>query len=130
MKLTTDEFNHLMQTIAEGWNEGDARKSADCFSEDAIYIEPPDKQVHHGRAGLYEFFGGDAGPDISMHMTWHHLSFNEEEQIGFGEYSFRMYANYHGIVTVKVENKLIKFWREYQYKTELNWKEFSKLNSF
>ncbi len=53
------EFKKLMNTIAAGWNEGDARKSADCFSEGAIYIEPPDKQVYHGRDALYEFFGGD-----------------------------------------------------------------------
>jgi hypothetical protein len=124
------EFRNLMNTIAEGWNEGDARKSADCFSEDSIYIEPPDKQVHHGRDALYEFFGGDQGPEIPMQMIWHHLAFNEEEQVGFGEYSFRMHGNYHGIVTVKVENNVIKFWREYQYKTELSWEEFAKLNLF
>jgi hypothetical protein len=124
------EFKKLMNTIAEGWNEGNARKSADCFSEEAVYIEPPDKQVHHGRAALYEFFGGDQGPDVPMHMTWHHLAFNEDEQVGFGEYSFRMHGSYHGIVTVKVENHFIKFWREYQYKTDLSWEEFSKLNLF
>jgi hypothetical protein len=124
------EFEKLMDTIAEGWNEGNARKSADCFSADAIYIEPPDKQVHQGRDALYEFFGGDQGPEIPMQMKWHHLAFNEEEQVGFGEYSFRMHGNYHGIVTVKVENNLIKFWREYQYKTELSWEEFTKLNLF
>jgi hypothetical protein len=128
--MDTLGFKKLMNTIAEGWNEGNARKSADCFSEDAIYIEPPDKQIHHGRTELYEFFGGANGPDIPMHMTWHHLALNEEEQVGFGEYSFRMHGNYHGIVTVKVENGRIKFWREYQYKTELSWEEFSKLNSF
>lgn len=119
-----------MNIIAEGWNEGNARKAADCFSEDAVYIEPPDKQVYHDRDELFEFFGGKNGTAIPMHMTWHHLAFNEEEQIGFGEYSFRMHGNYHGIVTVKAENNLIKFWREYQYKTELGWEEFSKLNFF
>jgi hypothetical protein len=129
-KMDVVDFEKLMHTIAEGWNEGDARKSSDCFSEDAIYIEPPDKQVHRGRAELYEFFGGESGPDVPMHMTWHHLAFNEKEQVGFGEYSFRMHGNYHGIVTVKVANGLVKFWREYQYKTELSWEEFTKLNLF
>ena len=119
-----------MHTIADGWNEGDARKSADCFCEDAVYIEPPDRQVYHGRNELYEFFGGDKGTEIPMHMAWHHLAFNEEEQVGFGEYSFRMVGNYHGIVTVKIENGLVKFWREYQYQTGLKWEEFSKLNPF
>ncbi|MFN8411559.1 MAG: nuclear transport factor 2 family protein [Anaerolineales bacterium] len=130
MKTPKLEFEKLMYTIAEGWNEGNAHKSANCFTEDSVYIEPPDKQVYHGRAELYEFFGGDQGPEIPMHMTWHHLSYNEEELIGFGKYSFRMYGNYHGIVTVKLENGLIKFWREYQYKTELDWEEFSHLNLF
>lgn len=29
MKISTDEFDHLMQTIAGGWNEGQPRKSDD-----------------------------------------------------------------------------------------------------
>jgi len=130
MKISTSEFERLMQTIAKGWNEGDARKSAECFSEDAVYVEPPDKQVHHGRAELYEFFGGDKGTDIPMKMTWHHLAFNEAKQIGFGEYTFEMHGRYHGIVVVKVESGLIKYWREYQYRTESNWQEFTRQNPF
>lgn len=126
----SSEFEKLMQTIADGWNDGNARKSADSFSMDAIYVEPPDKQVYYGREELYEFFGGDHGPEIPMHMTWHHLAFNEEEQIGFGEYSFQMHGKYHGIVTVQLASGLIRFWREYQYKTELDWDEFTSLNSF
>ena len=56
--LTAQEFERLMMTISDGWNKGDAREAADCFSEDAIYVEPPDKQLYHGRSELYEFFGG------------------------------------------------------------------------
>lgn len=130
MKLTIHEFQQLMQTVSDGWNEGNAHKAANCFSEDAIYVEPPDKQLYRGRAELYEFFGGDAGPDIPMHMTWHHLAFNEDEQIGFGEYTFQMHSRYHGIVVVKIESGLIKHWREYQYRTELDWDEFTSHNPF
>jgi hypothetical protein len=130
MRLTTREFERLMQTVSDGWNEGDARKAADCFGEDAIYVEPPDKQLYHGRAELYEFFGGDQATDIPMKMTWHHLAFNEERQIGFGEYTFEMHRRYHGIVVVRIESGLIKQWREYQYRTELDWQEFTSHNSF
>jgi hypothetical protein len=130
MRLTFEEFEHLMQTVARGWNEGKARKSADCFSEDAIYVEPPDKQLYHGRAELYEFFGGDQGPEMPMKMTWHHLAFDEQDQVGFGEYTFQMHGLYHGIVVVKIESGLIKQWREYQYRTELSWEEFSSHNPF
>ena len=130
MKLSTNEFNQLMQTVADGWNEGNARKATDCFSEDAIYVEPPEKQLYHGRAELYEFFGGDNGTDLPMKMTWHHLAFNEEEQVGFGEYTFQLHGCYHGIVVVKIVAGLIKAWREYQYRSELNWEEFTIQNPF
>ena len=128
--MTETEFERLMQTIADGWNEGNARKAADCFSEDAIYVEPPEKQLYQGREELYEFFGGSKGTDIPMKMIWHHLAFKEAKQIGFGEYTFEMHERYHGIAVAKVEAGLIKHWREYQYKTELNWGDFTSLNPF
>ncbi len=59
-KLSASEFEKLMQTVAEGWTEGDARKAADCFTEQAIYTEPPDKQIYKGRDALFKFFGGGA----------------------------------------------------------------------
>jgi hypothetical protein len=130
MKLSFKDFEQLMHTVAQGWNEGNARKAADCFSEDAIYVEPPDKQLYHGRAELYEFFGGAAGPELPMKMVWHHLAFHEAEQIGFGEYTFQLNNRYHGIVVVKLESGLIKHWREYQYRSERNWEEFTAHNPF
>ena len=119
-----------MQTVSDGWNESNARKAADCFSEDALYVEPPDWQFYRGRAELYEFFGGDSGTDIPMKMSWHHLAFNEEQQIGFGEYTFEMHGRYHGIVVVQLESGRIKHWREYQYQTELDWDTFTTYNPF
>ncbi len=130
MKINTSEFERLMQTIAHGWNTSNARQAADCFNEDAIYIEPPEKQLYQSRVELYEFFGGDSGTDIPMKMTWHHLAFNEKDQIGFGEYSFQMHGRYHGIVVVKIESGLIMNWREYQYRSELSWEEFTSHNPF
>ena len=128
--ITFTDFQHLMQTVADGWNEGNAQKAADCFSEDAIYVEPPEKQLYHGRDELSEFFGGGAGTDRPMQMTWHQLAFNEEEQVGFGEYTFQLNNRYHGIVVVKLESGLIKHWREYQYRSELSWEEFISHNLF
>lgn len=119
-----------MNIVAEGWNEGDARKSADCFAEDAVYIEPPDKQVYIGRESLFEFFGGDKKTDPPMKMMWHHIAFDEATQIGFGEYTFQMNNRYHGIVIVKIRDMKISNWREYQYQSELEWEEFIRLNKF
>ena len=44
-RITSKGFERLMQLLADSWNKGDARKAADCFAEDAIYSEPPDKQL-------------------------------------------------------------------------------------
>lgn len=129
-KLKTAEFKRILQTVADGWKDGDARRAADCFAEDAIYIEPPDKQVYVGRKALFEFFGGDRQPAPKMSMTWHHLAFDEGEQIGFGEYTFQGNNRYHGIVIVKIKNAKIGNWREYQYRSELGWSKFTEKNPF
>jgi ketosteroid isomerase-like protein len=129
-EITADQFRRLMQTIADAWNEGDARKAADCFTEDARYTEPPDKQVYVGRKALYEFFGGDKKPEPPMKMSWHHLALDEASQIGFGEYTFQMNNRYHGIVIVRIRSGKISNWREYQYKSDLEWKEFVEKDDF
>jgi ketosteroid isomerase-like protein len=129
-KITAAQFKNLMRTVAAGWNEGDAKKAANCYTEDALYTEPPNKQVYFGQKALYEFFGGDKKPYPPMRMSWHHLAFNEESQIGFGEYTFQMNNRFHGIVVVKIRGGKISNWREYQYKSDLEWREFVKKNDF
>jgi hypothetical protein len=128
--MTRDGFLMLMNTIAEGWNTGNVRMAADCFSENAIYQEPPDKQLYYGRAALYEFFGGDAPPVPPMLMTWHHLIFDEAQQLGAGEYTFQMNHRYHGLVIVKITGDTISHWREYQYPSSLDWADFAGGNQF
>jgi hypothetical protein len=129
-KITAAQFKGLMQTVAAGWNEGNAKKAADWYTEDALYTEPPEKQVYVGRKALYEFFGGDRKPEPPMKMTWHHLAFDEASQIRFGEYTFQMNNCYHGIAIVKMKGGQISHWREYQYKTDLDWKKFVEKNDF
>jgi len=51
-----------METVSAGWNEGNSRKAADCFSSQAVYMEPPNQQVYGGRDALSEFFGGKQWP--------------------------------------------------------------------
>ena len=128
--LTSVEFRSLMQTVADGWNEGNARKAANCFTEDAIYTEPPNKQFYRGGESLYGFFGGGEEPAPSMSMVWHHLLFDEQEQIGVGEYTYQGMNRYHGLVIVKVTSGKVSNWREYQYKSDLSWDEFIGINRF
>lgn len=128
-EATQRQFESLMNTVAAGWNEGDARKAADCYTEDALYVEPPDKQVYRGRAALYEFFRG-VKPAPPTRMVWHHLAFDAESQTGFGEYTFHGGSRYHGIVIVRLRDSKISHWREYQYKSDLPWEEFVRENRF
>ncbi len=121
--MNTTEFRKLMQTIADGWNTKDAKNAADCFSDDAIYIEPPDKQFFRGKDQLYEYFGGEAGFD--MKLAWHHLFFDEEKQHGAGEYTFEFNSKiHHGVAIVELENGKIKLWREYDVPGNLSYEEF------
>jgi hypothetical protein len=123
--MITTEFEKLMMTIAEGWNSGNAKIAVACFSEDAIYIEPPDKQLIQGRDKLYDYFGGDAGAD--MKLTWHNLFFNEAKQSGAGEYTFEMNGTvHHGVAVVDIKNDLINFWREYDVAGSLSYGDFLK----
>lgn len=115
-------FEKLLETIARAWSTGDPRAAADCFTEDAVYVEPPDRQRYVGRAELFELSGGAQPP--SMSMIWHHLAFDAERQIGFGEYSFRGRRQFHGIVIVQLRGDRVSRWREYQYHDETDWTEF------
>jgi hypothetical protein len=129
-RVSSGEFQKLMHTVEDGWNEGDPQKAADGYAEDAIYTEPPDKQVHLGRRYVYEFFGGDAKPARAMSRTWHQLASDEGGPIGFGEDTFRGNHQYHGVVVVRIVDGKIQSWREYQYQSDLSWNQFAAKNSF
>jgi ketosteroid isomerase-like protein len=129
-KLTSDDFQNLLQSVAAGWNQGDAQKAADCFTEDAIYTEPPDRQIYQGRQRLFEFFGGNKGRPGAMSMTWHHMVFDETKQIGAGEFTFTYGSTVHGVTMIKIRNGKISNWREYWYESPLEWKAFIGINNF
>ena len=123
-------FIEAVTNIAKGWNQGNAAFAAQYFADSAVYEEPPGKQLYKGRKEIFEFFGGEHGFDKPMKMAWHNLSFNEEKQIGFGEYTFAMNNQYHGIVIMKFENGKIVKWREYQYQSNLSWDDFAEESKF
>ena len=123
-------FRALMERVADGWRDGNAAKAVECFTEDALYEEPPRKQFHSGRPDLFEFFGGTNGTDKPMHMTWHHLVFDARAQIGAGEYTFRLNRQYHGVVMVQLRGARIARWREYQTESSLPFEDFSAATRF
>ncbi len=128
--FTKYEFGPLMETVARGWNSNDARLAADLFTEDAMYSAPPDPGIRRGRKALFEFFGGPQGRPRPMRMTWHHLAFDENSQIGFGEYTFTYDLRTHGIVIVRIAGGHIANWREYEHASPLEWEQMVGDNSF
>ena len=130
-RFDNEDFDSLLQTLATGWNTNNARLAASVFAEDAIYSEPPDKQLYKGRNEIFEFFGGQDGRESWMKMTWHHTSFDPVNSVGSREFTFGWPGgNVHGIVSIRIENGLIRNWREYFYEDPANWEEFSKNNPF
>ena len=130
-KLNSLEFEQLLSKVANGWNDGDARSAANCFLKDVVYIEPPAQQLYQGRRELYEFFGGAEGRTNPMKMTWHYLIFDEEKQIGTGEYTFAYKGRLsHGIVIVQISEGKIRRWREYQYRSKTEWIDFIGKSAF
>ncbi len=119
--MTHDEFVTLMETVAVSWNAGDTERGLSCFTDDAVYMEPPDRQRYAGRAELYAFFGAEDPPPMSM--SWHHLLV--EGEIGVGEYTYRGERQFHGIVIVQLRDGRISRWREYERESALPFDEFA-----
>ncbi len=123
--MNLQEFKELMQTVAKGWNTKNAAMAVDCFTQDAIYIEPPDKQFFKGKDELYQYFVGDTG--IDMRLIWRNLFFDEANQTGVGEYTFEMNGiSHHGVSIVELQDRKIRLWREYDIVTNLSYEEFLK----
>jgi hypothetical protein len=117
-------FRAMLDSVAAGWNSNRAELAASCFTEAAVYLEPPDRQLHRGRAALREFFAASIAPARSDRMRWHAVALDSVQQVGFGEYTYRGRQNYHGVVVLHLEGGLIRIWREYQYGSPLEWEEF------
>ena len=119
--LTPAEFRNHMKQLADAWNRGDARVAADLFAEDALYSSPPNSRIHGGRQELFEWFGSVRGRPKPMQMVWHNLVFDEEQQIGAGEYTFTYEVRTHGMVLIRMRDGKIANWREYEIDLPLDW---------
>ena len=128
--MTQSEFVQLLERLANAWNEGNSGQAAKCFTLDALYTEPPERQFYAGREALYRFFGGPDGRPGQMSMVWHHVVFDPAQQLGAGEFTFTYGETVHGVAMIKVREGLISNWREYWYGSPLAWEAFTEKNSF
>jgi hypothetical protein len=114
--MTEGGFRELMERLARAWSTQDTEAGLGCFTEDAVYMEPPDVQLYVGHGELRPYF---AALTPGTFMRFHSLAFDEGEQTGLGEYTFggdgEEIAD-HGVAVVRLEGDRIGFWREYQRK--------------
>ena len=54
--LDAAAFREMMNRLADGWSQQNTDQALACFTEDAIYIEPPDIQFYKGHSELRPYF--------------------------------------------------------------------------
>jgi|SRR5438045_531179 len=127
-KISVSDFEKIMTALAAARNEGNAAQAADLFTENAVYGNPGSGPTHKGRAALRKLFSRASVQPRKF--EWHHLLFNEPDQVGAGEFTLEGGRRYHGMAIVKIENGRISHWREYPVSSRLNWEEFTSENRF
>lgn len=121
---TENDFQHLLQAIADWWGKSDTEKVTDNFTDDAIFIELPKREQHTGREDIQAYFKEKATV-APVQLTWHQSLLNEAKQIGIGEYTLKWDQNQlHGIMIAKICSGRISHWREYQFTSDGDWQEF------
>ena len=111
--VTLEAFRALLERLAAAWAALDADAGVDCFEPDAVYMEPPDRQLFRGHDELRAYFG--AVPEGTF-MTWHRVWYDPAEAVGAGEFTFGSEGSEqadHGIAVVNVRNGRIARWEEY-----------------
>jgi hypothetical protein len=123
--MTVAEFRELMEQLARAWSTQDTDLGLSCFTEDALYTEPPDIQLYRGHEQLRSYF--DALTPETF-MRFHTVGFDEEAQRGLGEFSFGSEGSEtanHGVAVVDVVDGRIAAWREYQQRGPFAFADFT-----
>lgn len=118
------EFADLMNQLAAAWASPDADLAAECFTDDAIYMEPPDQQLFVGREQIAAYFS-PLRP--GTYLRFQHLWFDEDTGVGAVEFSFGVEGREtadHGVAVVSVRDGRISVWREYHRKGPADFEEF------
>lgn len=119
--MTRDEFKSLLIALSEGWTNKCYGDVAAHFADDVFYADP-NSYAFTDRKSLLRFFKDDEGYEQSC--RFHNSVFDEAQQLGAAEYTYKGTYRYHGTVWISVEGDKIVGWREYQHRSEKDWKEF------
>ena len=74
-----------MWSLAHAWRHQDVDAAMECFTSDALYMEPPDIQIYKGHVQLRPYFAAHEPGTI---MKFYNLFINEATQVGAVEYTF------------------------------------------
>jgi hypothetical protein len=128
-RMSSADFELVLQTLREAWMAGNAQKAAECFTKSAIVSIPPSIGAV-GRDNLAPFFGGDSKHESPRQIEWHHIVFDPAQQIGAVEYTIQRRLPVHGVVMIKLSDGLIGNWRQYAIASDMPWEKFAGINVF
>jgi len=117
-------FFRLLDELAEAWATPDAERAAACFTADAVYMEPPDRQLFVGVDQLTAYFGALTP---GTYLRFHHRSFDETSGMGAIEFSFGVEGEDtadHGTAVIEIRDGRIATWREYVRRGPTDFDEF------
>lgn len=90
----------VLERVATAWRTGRPDDAAACFTDDARYLEPPDRQRYIGWKDILAFFGGGEATPPRMGMEWHGIGYDARSSTAYGEYTFRATVPMVGSTTV------------------------------
>lgn len=125
--MTREEFTNLLEQLSQAWRDRRYSAAAACFAHDVGYADPL-RYSFQGREALESFFTADDG--CSQIITLHLTLFDESQQLGLVEYTYRGSHQYHGVALIQIRDRLISRWREYQHVSELDWETFVGATAF
>jgi ketosteroid isomerase-like protein len=125
--MNRNEFENLLQSLADAWSRRDYNSAAKFFAEDVRYGDPL-RYSFANRAQLQAFFEADEG--YEQKTVWHSVIFDESSQTGAAEYTYEGTYRYHGVVLIRLKDNKIWRWREYQHIDNRDWQTFVSSTMF
>ena len=126
--IHTEDFYNIMNALAVDRNSG--KIAAGLFTDTVIYTNAARGQTSKGKAAFTRLFDGTSSEPKAEKVEWHHLMFNERDQIGAGEFTVEGRHRSHGVAIVRIEHGRIANWREYPVASTFSWQRLSGENPF
>lgn len=129
MRTTEAEFRRVMSLAETLVSRHNAEIVAEIFTTDAVFIEPPDRQLIVGHEQLRPYF---LAVDPHQYLTFHRCWWDGDNQRGACEYSYGiagMPDAEHGMIVVEFEAGRIAKWWEYNVPGAADFLTFCSTNN-